>query len=258
LKVFICGSDGEKFMASFAPLHTGQFIIKPRALHQRRSTRIGMLLLLALVPYGTFELGRFLSGYSIVSSRLEHLEQSTRIDSLQTEINKLHRQLSSAQMGRKVDQQSTDSVQQSFAGLQETIQKQQEELSFYKAIVSPDAAAPVAPQVQRIEVQPDDVANRYRVKLILIQPMALNANAQGTLQVMIKGTRMGQSITLPFKDLLVDKGEATAKFSYRYFQTLEQVIDLPTDFQPLTVQIELRANQHPTQQQEFAWQPHAV
>jgi hypothetical protein len=243
-------------MASFAPLHTGQFIIKPRALHQRRSARVGVLLLLILVPYGTFELGRFLGGYSIVNSRLEHLQQSTQIDSLNEEIGKLRRELSSAHMGRKVDQQSTDSVQQSFAGLQATIQKQQEELSFYKAIVSPDVQAPVAPQVQRIEVQLDGVANRYRMQLVLIQPMALNGNAQGSLQVLVKGMRAGQSVSLPLKDLLVDKGDTSLKFSYRYFQTLDQLIDLPADFQPQSVQIELRATQHPVQLQEFAWQPH--
>jgi len=244
-------------MASFAPLHTGQFIIRPRAMHQRRGARFAVLLLLITLPYGTFELGRYLSGYSVVSSRLDHLEQSNQIDSLHAEINKLHRELSSAQVGRKVDRESTDSVQQSFNGLQATIQKQQEELSFYKAIVSPDAAAPIAPQVQRIEVQPDNVANRYRLQLVLIQPMALNGNAQGSLQVLVKGTRMGQGVSLPLKELLVDKGEATLKFSYRYFQTLEQVIDLPADFQPQSVQIELRASQHPVQLQEFAWRPRA-
>ena len=245
-------------MASFAPLHTGQFIVKPRSLHRRRSTRIGMLLLLVLVPYATFELGRFLSGYSVVSSRLEHIEQSSQIDALQTEISTLRRQLGSAQMGRKVDQQSTDSVQQSFAGLQATIQKQQEELSFYKAIVSPDATVPVVPQVQRIEIQPDAVANRYRVQLVLIQPMSLTGNAQGSLQAVVKGTRMGQSVSLPFKDLMAEKGEVSLKFSYRYFQTVEQVIDLPADFQPQTVEIELHASQHPVQTQSFAWQLHAA
>jgi hypothetical protein len=92
------------------------------------------------------------------------------------------------------------------------------------------------------------------VRLVLIQPMAVNGNAQGTLQVLVKGTRMGQSVSLPFKDLLVDKSDGLLKFSYRYFQTLEQLIDLPADFQPLAVQIELHANQHPVQIQEFPWQ----
>jgi hypothetical protein len=70
--------------------------------------------------------------------------------------------------------------------------------------------------------------------------------------------RMGQSVSLPFKDLVADKGEAALKFSYRYFQTLEQVIDLPADFQPQTVEIELRASQHPVQTQSFTWQSHAA
>jgi hypothetical protein len=245
----------EELMASFAPLHTGQFIIKPRSLHKRRSTWVGLLLLIVLVPYGTFELGRALSGYSIVSSQREHMAQVARIDALQDEVTKLQRELGSAQMGRKVDQLSTDSMQQSFAGLQATIQKQQEEIGFYKAIVSPDANVPVEPQVQRFEVQPDVVANRYRIRLVLIQAMSATSNAQGTIQVQVTGTRQGQSVSLSWQDLLVDKNEASLKFSYRYFQTLEQLVDVPADFQPLAVQIELHANQRPVQRQEFPWQP---
>lgn len=198
------------------------------------------------------------SGYSIVSSQLERLSQSARIDALQDDVTKLRRELNSAQLGRKVDQQSTDSMQQSFTGLQATIQKQQEELAFYKAIVSPDASVPVEPQAQRLEVQPDAIANRYRIRLVLIQPMPATVNAQGTLQIQLTGTRQGQTVSLPLQDLLVDKNDAALKFSYRYFQTLEQLIDVPADFQPLAVQVELHTNQHPVQHQEFPWQPHAV
>lgn len=248
----------EKSMASFAPLHTGQFIVKPRSVRKRRSAWMVVLLFVVVIPYATFELGRMRSGYSIVSSQLEHRAQAARIDDLRDEVAKLERELNSAQLGRKVDQQSTDSMQQSIAGLQATIQKQQEELGFYKSIVSPDASVPVEPQVQRFEVQPDVVARRYLIRLVLIQPMPATSTAQGTLQVQVTGTRQGQSVSLSLQDLLVDKNDAALKFSYRYFQTLEQAIDLPADFQPLSVQVELHSNQHAVQRQEFPWQPQAA
>lgn len=244
-------------MASFAPLHTGQFIIKPRSLRRQRTLVAAIVLLIVLLPYVTYELGRARGGYSVVASQRAHWTQVARINSLESEVAELRRQLGSAQLDRKVDQQSTDSMQQSFTGLQAMVQKQQEELAFYKAIVSPAAGAS-EPQVQRVEIQPGAMAGRYRLLLVLIQPMQASANVQGTLQVRVTGTRQSQPVSLDLNDLLVDKETAALKFSYRYFQNLEQLIDLPADFQPLTVQVILHAAQHGEQRQEFVWQSRPV
>ncbi|MGC3979848.1 MAG: hypothetical protein QM808_01140 [Steroidobacteraceae bacterium] len=243
-------------MASFAPLHTGQFIVKPRTLRHRRRWLVAVLLACAAIPYVTFELGRMRGGYSVVSSQRERLSQSARIDDLQDEVTGLRRELSSVRVGRKVDQESTDSMQQSLAQLQATIQQQQEELAFYKAIVTPAAGASIEPQVQRFEVQ-SETANRYRLQLVLIQPTQAVGNAQGIVQIQLSGTRNGQPAVLPLAELSSDKS-ASLKFSYRYFQTLEQLIELPADFQPQSVQVELHAAQHAVQRQDFPWQPRAI
>lgn len=253
-----CGDEGrDNPMASFAPLHTGQFIIKPRSLRRQRGLWVGVLVLLVLLPYATFEAGRMQGGYSVISSQRARFAQAARIDALQDELDKMRHELGSASVGRKVDQQSSDVMQQSLAELQATIQKQQEELAFYKAIVSPAADAVSEPSVQRIEIQPD-VANRYLLRVVLIQAMQSAANTQGTVQMQISGMRAGRVVNLPLQDLLVDKSNSSLKFAYRYFQTIEQLIELPADFQPRAVQIELHAAQHAVQRQEFSWQLRAL
>lgn len=242
-------------MASFAPLHTGQFIIKPRSLRRHRMLVAVIVLLVVLIPYAAYELGRMRGGYSVVASQRAHWAQTTRINALQNEVAEVRRELNSVQLERKVDRESTDSTQQSFASLQTTIRKQQEELAFYKAIVTPAAEIPIEPQVQRVEVQSDAVANRYRLLLVLIQPMQAKANAQGTVQVRIAGLRQGQPFSAGLQELLVDKSESSVKFAYRYFQNIEQLIELPVDFQPQTVQVEIQSAQHAAKRQEFPWQP---
>lgn len=251
----LLGCGQKHRMASFVPLHTGQFIIKPRSLRRHRTLLVAIVLLAVLVPYVTYELGRMRGGYSVVVSQREHWQQRARINALQDEVAEVRRALNSTQLERKVDRQSTDSMQQSFAGLQATIRKQQEDLAFYKAIVTPAAETSIEPQVQRIEVQTDTVANRYRLLLALIQPMQAKVNAQGTLQVRIAGMRQGQQVSLDLQELLVDKSVAPVTFAYRYFQNLEQLIELPADFQPQTVQVEVQAAQHAAKRQEFPWQP---
>lgn len=241
-------------MASFAPLHTGQFIVKPRTLRRQRWVVAAIALLVVLVPYVTYEIGRARGGYSVLASQREHWAQSSRINALEKEVATVRRELNSLQMDRKVDQQSTDSVHESFADLQATIRKQQEELTFYKAIVSPAADITIEPQVQRVEVQADTVANRYRLLLALIQPMQAKTNAQGTLQVRIAGTRQEQPVSFDLQELSVEKSTAPVSFAYRYFQNLEQLIELPADFQPQTIQVEVQAAQHAAKRQEFPWQ----
>lgn len=242
-------------MASFAPLHTGQFIVKPRSLRRRRTLWLSVAVLAMLLPYITFELGRSMGGYSVISSQRARLAQAAQIDALQTEVGEMRRELGSVRLGRKVEQQSTDSMQQSLAELQATIQRQQEELTFYKAIVTP-ANAPQQPQVQRFEVEPDIAApNRYRLRLVLIQSMHATGNASGTMELRLSGVRQGEAVSIPLTDVVVDKAAVPLKFAYRYFQTLEPLIELPADFQPSAVQVELHAAQRPVQRQEFDWQP---
>lgn len=250
---------GQRYrMASFAPLHTGQFIIKPRTLRRQRWVAAAMVVTAVFVPYIAYELGRARGGYSVVASQREHWAQASRINALENELAGVRRELSSVQIDRKVDQQSTDSMHQSFADLQSTIRKQQEELAFYKAIVSPAADTAIEPQVQRVEVQADAVANRYRLLLALIQPMQAKSNAQGTLQVRITGTRQEQPVSFDLQELLVDKSASALTFAYRYFQNFEQLIELPADFQPQTIHVEVQAAQHAPKRQEFAWQSRAL
>lgn len=245
-------------MASFAPLHTGQFIVKPRALRRRRTLWVSVALLAVLLPYVTFELGRSVSGYSVLSSQRARLAQAAKTDTLQNELGEMRRELGSARLGRKVEQQSSDSMQQSLADLQATIQRQQEEITFYKAIVTP-ANAPQEPQVQRFEVEPDAIApHRYRLRLVLIQSMQATGNASGTMQLRVSGMRQGEAISLPLTEVVVDKAAVPLKFAYRYFQTLEPLIELPADFQPSAVQVELHAAQRAVQRQEFVWQPRVL
>ena len=244
-------------MAGFAPSHTGQFIVKPRSLRRRRVLLVGAIVLVLLLPYVTFELGRVLSGYSIVSSLHARLTQAAQIEALQEELRTLRRELSSVRLGRKVEQQSTDSIQQSLTDMQATIQRQQEELTFYKAIVTP-ANAPQQPQVQRFDVEADVVPHRFQLHLVLIQSLQATGNASGTVDLRLTGTRQGEPASLAFDDIAVDKSVVPLKFAYRYFQTLEPVIELPDDFQPSAVEIELHAGQRVAPRQEFAWQPRVL
>src|SRR5690242_11968205 len=124
-------------MAKFSPLHTGQFVIKPRPRKRRRIVVVLMVLGVLLVPYLTFEIGRYISGYSVTSSVRTRLLEWQKIHSLQTDNEELQRKLNSTQMGQTIDQQSTVSLQKTLSELQDQLQEQRAELTFYQSIVTP-------------------------------------------------------------------------------------------------------------------------
>jgi hypothetical protein len=240
-------------MTSFAPLHTGQFIIKQRSVRHRRKLLTMLAILLVLLPYATFELGRMRAGYSVIDSARMRLEQTTRIGELSGEVAQLRRQLNNIQLDNQVQLQASSDMQKSVTALQSRIQQQQQDLAFYQAIVTPTGAASV-PQVQRVEIEQGSAANRYVLRLVLIQAMSATGSARGSVSMQVSGALAGSPTVLNVSELQVDKSDTLLEFDYRYFQTLQPQIELPAEFRPSSVLVEVRAAQHEVLRQRFAWQ----
>ncbi len=259
-------------MTRFVSLHTGQFIIRPRAVRRQRTVWLGCLLLALLVPYVCFELGRMSAGFSVVSSQRARLAQAGQIATLHKEAASLRRELGSVQVGRTVDQLSSDAVQQSLNELQARITQQDQELAFYKAIVTPADSAPQQPRVQRLEILPETLAGQtagqndqqFRLRLVLIQSLQATSTAQGSVRITLQGSQRDaaglltpQSHTV--EQLITDrqsgKDAGALTYQYRYFQTLEPIITLPTGFVPAVIQVEVRDRDHAPLRQQFDWRP---
>lgn len=241
-------------MALFAPLHTGQFIVRPRTRARRRMTVSVIALFALLLPYITFEAGRMLGGYSVVNSTRTRLSQAQHIRALESEVAQLQRKLNTTQIGQTVDQHSTESLQRTIDELQGQLQQQRSELAFYQSIVSPTAGTPNEPSVQRVEIEPTQSPTQFLLRMVLIQPMQTPGQAQGSLQVEVTGVRNGAAATVSLRELTGSAQLNSLKFAYRYFQIIEQEIELAPDFVPSNVMIEIHAAQHAPQRQSFTWQ----
>jgi len=244
-------------MAKFSPLHTGQFVIRPRARKRKKIVAVLMVVGIMLVPYATFETGRYVSGYSITNSARARVNEWQKIHTLELANEDLQRKLNSTQMGQTIDQQSTVSLQKTVTELQDQLQEQRAELTFYQSIVTPPVGASTEPQVQRVEIETaGGVPGRYLLRLVLIQAMRAGGvqPVQGAALIEINGTQNGAPATLSLQKLTGQAAINELKFDYRYFATIEQAIELPADFQPTTVNVELHAAQHTPQRQSFGWQ----
>jgi len=245
-------------MTSFAPLHTGQFVVKLRRIKRVRLWRAAMCAAALLAVYVVFELGRSLAGYSAANSLQAQWNLHQELAALQSDNDKLRHELDSAQLTVQMDRQASATLQNTLSEVQDNLQKQNEELVFYRGIVAPQINASTQPTVQRMEILPGNDAQHYQLHLVLIQAAQVTTQAQGTVVITVTGQHQGHQVQLTLKQLAPELAADALKFSYRYFQNIQQAIELPEGFEARSIEVELRSNSHPVKQEQYAWQPGVV
>jgi len=198
----------------------------------------GVLIVGGAVCLATaFEIGRARAGYSIIAAELDSHQKAAEIKTLTAELRNAKAELAANEMARRVDHESYAQVEKSLADLQSRLGEQSQELTFYRGIVNPsDNIAGL--RIQQVKVLPGIAPRRFRVRIVLIQAARQETVTSATADLSIDGLRGGKAVNLPLAEIGTSSKVLT--FSFRYFQELETEIDLPADFLPQRVQIEVR------------------
>jgi hypothetical protein len=199
--------------------------------------QLGSIVGVLAALWGCFEAGRMLAGYSVVSAERERLARRAEIRDLTTKLRDAEAHLATAEVARRVDHEAEAQVEKSLAELQARLGEANQELAFYRSIVSPSDGA-LGMRVQRLRVQPALAPRRYRVRLVLMQAARQEAVSAATADFTVEGLRGGHATSLPLAE--IGTSARVLNFSFRYFQELETEIELPADFVPQTIQVEVR------------------
>lgn len=194
---------------------------------------VGGLLLLA----GAFELGRSRAGYSLLAAELDRHDKATQIETLTATLRATEVKLAAAEMARRVDAESYAQVEKSLADLQGRLGEQSQELTFYRGIMTP-ADNTAGLRIQEVKVLPGIAPRRFRVRLVLIQAARQESVTSATADLSVDGVRAGRPVNLTLAE--IGTSSRSLAFSFRYFQELETEIELPADFLPQRVQVEVR------------------
>lgn len=166
----------------------------------------------------------------------------------------LREQLLNLEQSGDVDQQALDNVQQTIVALREKISQLEEDVLFYKQIMSPenDESGLVIGQLDLVAT---DVPGTIRYKMELKQQGNNENLINGHAQVNVLGMRDYQEIAIPLKDLSAAVKEENIRLQFRYFQNIEGELVLPENFEPTKVQILAVAegDNAKTVQKSFGW-----
>lgn len=198
----------------------------------------GAVTLVAAGGYLSFELGRDRAGYSLLDERRRVAAYEAEVGALEAEVEALRRQTAILETSREIDRETYARIEAELAQLQGRIQAQEEELAFYRGIVSPDDGV-AGLRVQSLDVLPGDAERAHVLRLVLVQAIVQSRVVSGLARVTVAGNRDGEAARYDLEQLAAGDVEDGFPYEFRYFQSFEQEISLPVGFEPDTVEVEI-------------------
>lgn len=224
-----------------------------KADSRRRAAAIAAAAL--ALAYGGFELGRAVSGYSVVASTRQGIELWRKNRALVEENEALERRVATAELGQRVDRQAQADAQRMMGELQAETARQQQELQFYRGLVARQFGAGTL-RVQELRIRPGE-ERQFRVLITLVQAASRDTVANGAVTFTIGGRQGVEARQLPLAEIEPGK-RRELPFSLRFFQQIEVPVELPQDFQPAELVIEYRIGRSgEPRRQTFPWRVEA-
>ena len=123
------------------------------------------------------------------------------------------------------------------------------ELGFFRKIMVPGETD------QGIHVERMNVAasaeSIFVIEATLIQVAERPSVVSGSITLEIEGTRNGEAVRLTTTEL--GGSPAALDFRFRYFQALEQTVELPTEFTPNRIKVAVIGKKGTPVEAEFVW-----
>lgn len=213
-----------------------KYLISVQRPHLWIMTALGIILVLVLLFWLSFDYGRRTSGFHIS-------ETEALIDSLEAQVEELKQQnedllRDKTKLSREIgiDKDASSQVTKTLAEKQSEILEMKEELTFYRSVVSPKTSK------RTLEVKKVDFTaagnNEYKYKIVLIQEGKHDVAARGVVEFTIEGAQSdGSVVRLDWPTVSTEKVEKQQRFGFKYFQNFEGGIRIPDNFDPKSIYV---------------------
>jgi hypothetical protein len=210
-------------------------------------------LAVALVAFGwlLYEYGRNVAGYSMVEAHQRQAALAGQVAELEAEKGRLQAQVAVLEQAAEIDRRAYEEVDRTLADLQNEMLEMRQEVAFYRGIVNSEDVAPGL-RIQSFKLRQADAA-QFQYRLVLTQLASTKARIQGKAEIALSGLRNGAETDLPAVELLSEAGTADLRFSFRNFQELRGVLNLPAGFIPLRVHLRAVPKDGGVVERTFSW-----
>lgn len=177
-------------------------------------------------PYGTLDGAEVTE---VVALRAEQSKLREQVDALKAQNADLDRKLALMERSRQIDAEAYAVFNKEQSGLQDQLSGLQEELAFYRGIMSPDKGK-VGIEAQDFDLKPARSAGRYGFSFMLTQAGGKDQLARGVVRFRVEGVQDGTSKHLSLSEL-TQNGDTEFAYRFRYFQAIKGELQLPEGFE---------------------------
>jgi hypothetical protein len=230
----------------------GELVVKPRYSPRVKLFITGLIVIVVLVTGGMiYNHGLSMAGFERLSAakRQQHLQN--QVTRLEADNQSLREALARAERTLQMDKTAYDELDRSLKASGEEIVKLREELNFYRNIISPpNKQSGLRIQSFKLEAAGDG-KSAFRYKMVLIQALKHDSAVRGKARFEISGVRKGESTMLRFPQ----PTDEPINFDFKYFQDIEGQFEIPTDFEPrwIKVNVTSRGRNAETIEQTYPW-----
>jgi hypothetical protein len=236
----------------FNRLKTGELVVK-RRLSPRAKLAVAAagVTLLVLSAVWIYDHGLSMAGFERSTAVQTQGALEDEIRRLSTENQELRESLARAQRTLQMDQTAYHDLERSLKNSAQEIVKLREELNFYRNIISP-ADKKVGLRIQSLYIEPAGKSNIFRYKLVLVQALKHERTIYGSASFEITGMQAGEETVLKFPR----PQDKPISVNLKYFQDIEGRFELPKNFQPRQVRVNVvTAGGGETLAETYAWPP---
>lgn len=172
----------------------------------------------------------------------------------QRKADEYRQQVANLQLGSEVDRHASEDVRAEVIELKAQIAGLEEDITFYKGLMSPTANKRGL-TIGSLNVLATDSPRRYQYKLVLQQLATRHQLLTGYLNVNVVGRQNGTQVTLPLKDLNEQLSQENIKLRFKYFQNFSGEMLLPEGFEPVRIELMAKSTgkNAVTVEEKFGW-----
>ena len=238
----IFGRDG----TTHAVVHRGSLV---------RRALVGLLITLigAVGLYVIYELGRYNAGYDRQAVMQQRTELEVKIEHLENDNRELRTRLVELDTIRLGSSREQAEVARSMGDLQAQVERQSQELAFYRGVVA-QGAATLGVKIEDLRIRASPQPGVFVAHMALVRSGRAEALAAGTVELSVDGELAGGEKTLDLATLTAGH-QRDLRYDFRYFQDFDQELTLPTGFKPAHLVVEVHSSRRDVTplSQTFLW-----
>src|SRR5882672_11666328 len=230
-----------------------KLVVTTYAPTRRWVTIVVLVLLVAGGVYGMFEFGRFRAGYDVVAGLKQRTELRNEISTLETTIFDLRAKVAQLESSTVGQTREREEVQRTIGDLQAQVARANQELAFFRGIVTQNANSAEV-KIQQARMVATATANKFRIRVTLVQPMKPDTVVSGVVVLSVDGEVDGKPGRADFATLSGGK-RREIPFTFRYLENIEEEITMPPGMKPEQLLVEVRSSRRGSApvQQSYVW-----